>query len=46
MIPDKSAFISYQPVSGRCIRMGNNSFAPILRIGLVIISLNGKRILI
>jgi hypothetical protein len=46
MIPDKSAFISYHPVTGRHIRMGNNSFAPILGTGLAIISLKGKRILI
>jgi hypothetical protein len=46
VIPDKSAFIFYRPVSGRRARMGNNSFAPILGTGLAIISLNGKRILI
>ncbi len=45
-IPDKSAFISYGPVSGCRVRMGNNSFAPILGTGLAIISLNGKKILI
>jgi hypothetical protein len=46
MLPDKSAFISYHPVSGRRVRMGNNSFAPILGHGSAIISLNGKKILI
>ncbi len=46
MLPDKLAFISYHPVSGRQVRMGNNSFAPILGHGLAIISLNGKKILI
>jgi hypothetical protein len=46
MIPDKSAFISYQPISGRRIRMGNNLFAHIFGTGLAIISLNGKIILI
>ncbi len=50
MIPDKSAFISYPPVTGRCRRhcvcMGNNSFAPILGTGSAVIALNGKRILI
>jgi hypothetical protein len=46
MIPDKSAFISYRPCSGRRVRMGNNSFAPILGSGSAIISLNGKKILI
>ncbi len=46
VIPNKSAFISYCPVRGCCVRMGNNSFAPILGHGLAIISLNGKKILI
>jgi hypothetical protein len=45
MLPDKSAFISYSPVEGWCVRMGNNSFAPILGHGTAIISLNGKKIL-
>jgi hypothetical protein len=46
MIPDKSAFISCHPCFGRRVRMGNNSFAPILGSGSAIISLNGKKILI
>jgi hypothetical protein len=46
MLPDKSAFISYYPVSGRRVIMGNNSFAPILGHGTAVISLNGKKILI
>ena len=46
MLPDKAAFIFYYPVSGHCVRMGNNSFAPIAGHGLAIISLNGKKILI
>jgi hypothetical protein len=46
MIPHKLAFISYKPATGRHIRMGNNSFAPILGTGSAIISINGKRILI
>ncbi len=46
MIPHKSAFISYKPATGRRVRMGNNSFAPILGTSLAIISINGKRILI
>ncbi len=45
MLPDKSAFISYSPVEGRRVRIGNNSFAPILGHGTAIISLNGKKIL-
>jgi hypothetical protein len=46
MLPDKSAFISYYPVVGWQVRMGNNSFAPIPGYGSAIISLNGKKILI
>ena len=46
MFPDKSAFISYRPVSGRRVRMGNNSFAPILGFGSAVIAINGKLILI
>jgi hypothetical protein len=33
MLPNKSAFISYYPVEGRRVHMGNNSFAPILGHG-------------
>ncbi len=46
MLPEKSAFISYYPVTGRRVHMGNNSFAPIAGYGTAIISLNGKKILI
>ena len=46
MILDKSVFISYRPVSGRGVRMGNNSFAPILGSGSAVIAINGKHILI
>ena len=46
MLPDKAAFISYYPVTGHRVRMGNNSFAPIAGHGLAIISLNGKKILL
>ena len=46
MLPDKAAFISYYPVSGRRIRMGNNSFTPIAGHGSAIKYLNGKKILI
>ena len=46
MLPEKSAFISYRPVNGRRVRMGNNSFAPILGSGSAVISINGKHILI
>ena len=46
MLPDKSAFISYHIITGRRVRMGNNSFAPIAGHGTAIVSLNGKKILI
>jgi hypothetical protein len=46
MIPDRGAFISYKSVHGVWVRMGNNSFAPVLGRGMVIISLNGQRLLI
>ncbi len=46
MLPEKCAFISYRPVSGRRVRMGNNSFAPILGSGSAVIAINGRRILI
>ena len=46
MVPDRSAFISYKAIWNLCVRMGNNSFAPVLGRGTAIISLNGQRILI
>jgi hypothetical protein len=46
MIPNKSAFISYHPITSRRVHMGKNSFAPILGTDSAIISLNGKHILI
>jgi hypothetical protein len=46
MKPDKLAFISYYLITGCHVRMGNNSFAPILGHGSAIVSLNGKRVLI
>ncbi len=46
MLPDKSAFISYTPVSGGQVRMGKNFFAPIVGQGTAIILLNSKKILI
>ncbi len=46
MIQDKSVFISYWPVSGRPVHMGNNSFAPILGSGSAVIAINSKCILI
>ena len=46
MIPDKSSFISYHSVSGLNVRMGNNSYIPVLGQGTTIFGLNGKRVLI
>ena len=46
MFPDKTAFISYKRISHLQVRMGNNSYLPVLGRGTVIISLNGKRVLI
>jgi hypothetical protein len=46
MIPDKSAFISYKTVMHLQVRMGNNSYHPVLGCGTAIISLNGQRILL
>ena len=46
MVPDRSDFISYKAVRNLRVRMGNNSFAPVLGWGTAIILLNGQRILI
>jgi hypothetical protein len=46
MLSDKLAFISYTPITGRRVWMGNNSFASIVGHGTAIISLNNKKILI
>ncbi len=46
MLPDNSSFISYKIVSGLQVRMGNNSYIPVLGHGTAIFALNGKRILI
>ena len=46
MVPDCGAFISYKSVHGLRVRMGNNSFAPVLGRGTAIISLNGQHLLI
>ena len=42
MFPDKSAFISYKAPSGLKVRMGNNSYLPVLGRGSSIMSLNGQ----
>jgi hypothetical protein len=46
MVPDRGAFISYMSIQGLRVRMGKNSFAPVLGRGMAIISLNGQRLLI
>jgi hypothetical protein len=46
MVPDCSAFISYKAARNLCVRMGNNSYAPVLGRGTDIILLNGQRLLI
>ena len=46
MFPDKSAFISYKRISNLRVRMGNNTFLPMLGRGTTIISLNGQRVLV
>jgi hypothetical protein len=46
MVPDKSCFISYKSVSGLLVRMGNNSYVPVLGRGTAIFALNGKCLLV
>ena len=46
MLPDKSAFISYKRISNLQVRMGNNSYLPVLGRGTAIISLNRQRVLV
>jgi hypothetical protein len=46
LVPDKSCFISYKAIPGLSVRMGNNSFAPVLGCGPAIFALNVKRVLI
>jgi hypothetical protein len=46
MLPDKSAFISYKTTSNLKVRMGNNTYLPVLAWGSAIISLNGQRVLV
>ena len=46
MFPNKSVFISYKATSGLKVRMGNNSYLPVLGRGSSIISLNGQRVLV
>jgi hypothetical protein len=46
MVPDKSCFISYKSVSGLSVRMGNNSYVPVLGRGTAIFALSGKCLLV
>ncbi len=46
MFPDKSAFISYKTVANLQVRMGNNTFIPVLGQGSAIVSLNRKCVLV
>ncbi len=46
MTPDKSVFISYKAISNLQVRMGNNSFIPVLGRSTAIFSLNGQRVLV
>jgi hypothetical protein len=46
MVPEKSYFISYTLISGLSVRMGNNSYVPVLGCGTASFSLNGKQILV
>jgi hypothetical protein len=43
---DKSAFISYKLMTNLQVRMGNNSYPPVLGQGYAVISLNGQHILV
>jgi hypothetical protein len=46
MIPYKSCFISYKSISGLSVRMGHNSFVPVLGRGTAVFALNGNRVLV
>jgi hypothetical protein len=46
MVPDKSCFVSYKSMSGLSVRMGNNSYVPVLGCGTAIFALNSKRLLV
>jgi hypothetical protein len=46
MFPNKFAFISCKTTSNLKVRMGNNTYLPVLAQGSAIISLNGQRVLI
>jgi hypothetical protein len=46
MLPDALAFNSYKQVTDLSVRMGNNSFVPVLGWGTAVFSLNDKRVLV
>jgi hypothetical protein len=46
MLPYRLVFILYKSVRNLCVRMGNNSYAPVLERGTAIISINGQHLLI
>ncbi len=46
IFPNKSAFISYKLMVNLQVRMGNNSYLPVLGQGSAVISLNGQCILV
>jgi hypothetical protein len=46
MFPNKSTFISYKSIQKLQVRMGNNSFLPVLGCGTAIISLHGQQVLV
>ena len=46
MFPERSSFISYHRSAKSRVRLGNNSFAPILGEGTAIVSLNGKTVMV
>ena len=46
MFPDRLAFISYHHSTHIHVCLGNNTHTPVLGTGMVIVSLNGKRILV
>jgi hypothetical protein len=46
MFPNKCTFILYKSIQNLQVRMGNNSFLPVLGCGTAIISLNDQRVLV
>ena len=46
MFPDRFAFISYHHSTHIRVRLGNNTYTPVLGTDTAIVSLNGKRFLV